>query len=144
MLGFFERQRLIKKGLASPKTRRRRPGSEFLQTLETGTTAKVAIFAAFIAGLGMLIFYGTVQQPAEFLVMSLISGFIAVFVTLQVRRRSRLLRAGVFVGLATWILAVTFRLIGPFDLDLAGGANWKMITAQSMAAVGSGVLTAIL
>ncbi|MBV9391905.1 MAG: hypothetical protein JOY96_08445, partial [Verrucomicrobia bacterium] len=43
---------------------------------------------------------------AVILVMSLISGFISVFVTIEVRRRSRLLRAGICVGLAIWILAV--------------------------------------
>ena len=33
-------------------------------------------------------------------VISLITGFIAVYVTIQVRRRSRLIRAGVYVGIA--------------------------------------------
>lgn len=249
MFGFFERQRLIKKGLASPKTRRRRSRNELAQSLESGTWPKVAIFAGFMAGLGLLILYGTLQQPAEkfligllifvtalaqlwinhpdtfarnsrvllmfsvfllhlgmikgllllgrgrsidlnmatllipyafaplvlsvllgknhgiyaaifvslwgsivfrevdpavFLVMSLICGFIAVFVTLKVRRRSRLLRAGVFVGIATWILAVTFRLIGPFNPEMYGGTDWSMIAWQSVAAIGSGVLTAVL
>ena len=46
MLGFFERQRLVKKGLASSKLRRRRTESEFLDTLEQGIVAKVAVFAA--------------------------------------------------------------------------------------------------
>lgn len=249
MFGFFERKRLIKKGLASPKKRRQRSRSELLQALEVGIWPKLAIFGVFIAGLALLIFYGTLQQPAEkfligllifltavaqlwinhpetfaknsrvllmfsvfllhlsiikglllfgragsidlslatlwipyafaplilsvllgknhgiyaaifvslwgsivfrevdpavFLVMSLICGFIAVFITLQVRRRSRLLRAGLWVGLATLVLALTFRLIGPFTPEVFGGTAWSDILWQCLAAVGSGILTAVL
>lgn len=250
MLGFFDRQRLIKKGLSTSKKRRRRSSRELWQAVETGLGPKLAIFAAFILGLGLLFFYGTLQQPAEkfligllifitaiaqlwinhpetfaknsrvllmfsvfllhlgiikgllligraennvplslailcipyafaplilsvllgknhgiyaaifvslwgsivfrevdpavFLVMSLICGFIAVFITLQVRRRSRLLRAGLWVGLATWVLALTFRLIGPFNPEVFGGTNWSDILWQSLAAIGSGIFTAVL
>jgi cyclic-di-AMP phosphodiesterase PgpH len=250
MLGIFERQRLVKKGLACSKTRRRRVESEFVERLETGIPVKAMIFAGFIAGLATLIFYGNQPQPTEklligllifltalaqlwinhpntfsrnsrillvfgtclahltvtkillvlarngtinlglatllipyalapltlsvllgrnlgiyaaifvslwgsivfreinpavFLVMSLISGFIAVFVTLQVRRRSRLIRAGVFVGMATWILAVIFPgMIGPIFWENLGGMDWSMIGYQSLAAVGSGILTAMM
>ena len=80
---------------------------------------------------------------AFLLVMSLISGFISVFVTIQVRRRSRLLRAGVYVGLATWILAVSFGIITiPWlrlnDMDLS------MFLKQSAAAILTGVVTAMV
>lgn len=248
MFGFFEKRRLIRKGLATAKTRRRRAKSEWLNALETGVWVKLLIFAAFIAGLGALIFYGTQPQPTEkfliallifmtalaqlwvnhpnsfasnsrivlmfgtflvhlaitkvvlvlarngtidaqygpllvpyafaplvcsvllgknqglyaatfvslwgsiavfrgidavYLVMSLICGFIAVFVTLQVRRRSRLIRAGVFVGLATWVLAITFGLIIiPWELGL--GIDWRAIGGESLAAIGSGIFTAML
>src|SRR5687767_6230063 len=236
MFGFFERQRLVRKGLASSKQRRRRSESEWLQTLEHGALTKVAIFLSFIVGLGFLIYSDARRQPMEkvfiavlifltalaqlwinhpktfernsrvllvfgvcllhlvivkailvaadnqilkggmalpgafsalekqslwklalpyafaplvlsvllgknhglyaatfvslwsalvyrggisgvvayggmdpiIIVMSLISGFIAVFVTLEVRRRSQLVRAGLFVGLSTWILALIF------------------------------------
>ena len=50
MLGFLERQRLVKKGLASSKLRRRRTESELLQTLEHGVVPKIAILAIFVAG----------------------------------------------------------------------------------------------
>lgn len=248
MLGFFERKRLIRRGLASTKLRRRRSESELLQFLESGVIPKISIFLGFIVGLGTLIFYGPQSQPAEkfliallifatalaqlwvnhpntfasnsrillmfgiflihltitkailvltgngtldqqigtllipyafaplvcsvllgknqglyaatfvslwgsivfrgidaiFLVMSLISGFIAVFVTLEVRRRSRLIRAGVFVGMATWILGGIFGLIGPIQWEAFGDVDWSMIGYQSLAAVGSGILTAML
>jgi len=258
MLKFFERQRLVKKGLASPKQRRRRSTNELMQTLETGALAKILIFAAFTLGLAGLIYtskethgaekflttllisltaaaqlwinhprtfarnsrlllvfsvcfahlaflkgiltltwngvieanYGPILipfafaplvlsvllgrnlgifaaifvslwggilvagiapaalLPAVFIVMSLISGFIAVFVTLEVRQRSRLIRAGVFVGLITWVLALMFGLIGPIVPELFGNINWQMINwqmvEQSLATIASGVLTAIL
>lgn len=77
-----------------------------------------------------------------FIVLSLITGFVAVFVTLQVRRRSRLVRAGIYVGIATWILAATFGLIGPVRLE--GGTDWKLIGWQTLIAVGTGFATAIV
>lgn len=256
MLGFLERQRLVKKGLASGKVRRRRTESELLETLEHGPVAKVTILVAFFVGLSALIYSDFRDQPTEkvfiaalifltalaqlwinhpktfaknsrlllifgtclvhlaivkmilvaaanqtaagvlnpgerallwklavpyafaplvlsvllgknhglyaavfvslwgaiiyreidaiFLVMSLISGFIAVFVTLEVRRRSRLIRAGVFVGLATWILALIFGMIGPIVWDSLGTTPWRAIGYQSLAAIGSGFLTAFV
>lgn len=265
MLGFFERQRLVKKGLASSKLRRRRTESEILETLEHGGAARFAICVGFFVGLAALIYSDFRDQPtrsvliaalifltalaqlwinhphtwaknsrilailgvclihlvvvkllcitadnqlikqydglldpearaqmwrlvipyafapltlsvllgkyhglyaavfvsmwgaliapgrespaaisAIFLVTSLISGFIAVFVTQRVRRRSRLIRAGVFVGLATWMLALLFGLIGPIRWENIGATNWSVIGYQSLAAVGSGILTAFI
>ena len=256
MLGFFERQRLVKKGLASSKVRRRRTESEWVETLEHGPVAKVAIFIAFFAGLSALIYSDFRAQPTEkvfiaalifltalaqlwinhpktfaknsrlllifgaclvhlaivkmilvaadrqlsggllnpaertllwklaipyafaplllsvllgknhglyaavfvslwgaiiyrdidaiFLVMSLISGFIAVFVTLEVRRRSRLIRAGVFVGFATWILAIIFGLIGPIVWESPASTPWRAVGYQSLVAIGSGFVTAFV
>ena len=272
MLGFFERQRLVKRGLASSKQRRRRTESELLQTLEEGLFVKIAIFLGFIVGLSVLIYSDERSQPTEkvfiailifltalaqlwinhpetfarnsrvllvfgvcllhlvivktilvtadnqilksgvalagsfsglekqslwklaipyafaplllsvllgknhglfaatfvslwsalvyrggltgvvtnagidpiIIVMSLISGFIAVFVTLEVRRRSRLVRAGIFVGLSTWILALIFGLIGPIIWEAITGTHWKIIGWQSVMAVGSGILTAFV
>ena len=250
MFGFLERKRLVKKGLASPKTRRRRSRSELVEGLQTGQVPKVLIFLVFIAGLWELINYGAVGQPAEkfliamlifltalaqlyvnhpitfatnsrillmfgtmlvhllavkamlvgaqsagsfdaqkswqllvpyafaplvcsvlfgknqglyaatfvslwgailqpgidayFLVTSLICGFIAVFLTLQVRKRSRLIRAGVFVGVSRWMLAVIFSQIGPIIWDALGNMDWEIIGLQSLAAVGSGILTAMV
>jgi cyclic-di-AMP phosphodiesterase PgpH len=253
MLGFLERKRLIRKGLASSKTRRRQTESELFQTLEYGVGAKMAIFVAFMLGLWALIYSNSWQQPTErgligllifltalaqlwinhpntwprnsrillmfgifllhlaviklilatadsqgskviagqlsglekqqlwrlavpfalapltlsvllgknhgiyatifvslwgsiiyhreidatFLMMSLISGFIAVFVTIQVRRRARLVRAGFFIGLATWLLAVIFGWIGPVVLESFGSTQWKMLGWQTLVAIAS-------
>ena len=100
------------------------------------------IYAAIFVSLwGALVYRGI---DSIFLVMSLISGFIAVFVTLQVRRRSRLVRAGFFVGLAIWMMALIFGMIGPIIWESFGGTHWRIIGLQSLVAVGSGVLTAFL
>jgi putative nucleotidyltransferase with HDIG domain len=254
MFHFFERKRLVRKGLASAKIRRRRTRSELACTLESGQLAKGFIFVLFCVGLAMLILYGSpeesfkklliallifatalaqlwINHPVTFasnsritlmfgtmlaqlfltkvilvlghhgsisleyvplivpyalsplvcsvllgknqglytatfvslwgsivlwasqgeyegdaflyLVTGLICGFVAVFVTLQVRRRSRLIRAGFFVGLATWLLALTFGHIYVL-WDLFPSFDWQMLAAQTCAAVGSGILTAMI
>ena len=249
MLQFFERHRLVKKGLASGKTRRRNTNNETLQAMESGHAVKFFIFLVFVAGLGLLIFPGHAQQPmehfftgvlmfltalaqlwinhpqtfarnsrvalvfgvclahlaivksilaatwvspqlrdfgpllipyafaplilagllgknhgifaatfvslwgsvvvreippAKFIVISLITGFVAVFVTQQVRQRIQLVRAGVFVGLATWMLAMIFGLIGPIVWEIFSGIDWKTIALETVATIGSGIITAIL
>jgi hypothetical protein len=68
---------------------------------------------------------------------------VAVFVTLQVRRRSRLIRAGFFVGLATWLLALTFGSIN-VQWDIFPTLDWQTLGAQSIAAVSCGILTAMI
>jgi len=97
--------------------------------------------ATYVSLWGSIIVPG--DDAAVFLVMNLICGFIAVFVTLQVRKRSRMIRAGVFVGLATWLLALIFqRILIPWELFPA--FDWKLIGYQSLSAIGSGILTAMI
>ncbi len=258
MFSFFERQRLVKRGFAASKQRRKRTESELLDTLEYGSWARAGVCIAFFAGLAWLILSGPIEQSLEklliallvfltalaqlwinhpktfdrnsrlvltfavillhlglvklalgfaasqglidigefskiersdiwelavpfsfgplllsvllgrnhgifaaiyvslwssmfgdgiderLLVMGLICGFIAVFVTQQVRRRSRLIRAGFFVGLATLLLAMLF---GKFMIvQLAGvvAPNWKVFGWQVTAAILSGVVPALL
>src|SRR5882724_1988716 len=251
MLDFLKRGRLIKRGLASRKTRRRRPRSELGRNLEYAPYAKFLIFAAFVGGLAFLVFSGQQPEPtknfviallvlataitqlwinqpktfsrssrillvfgvilaqlavtkvllvicnsgnywflkpemgglitpyafaplalsvllgrhhglyaaffvslwssvlfgpidAPLLVTSLISGFTAVSLTLQVRRRSKLIRAGLYVGLAIWLLSLTFGSIGPINWFYPTANDWGMIGWQSALAIGNGVLTATL
>ncbi len=251
MFEFLHRTRLVKRGLASGKTRRRRPSNEMLRSLEHAPWMKVTIFAAFVAGLALLVFSGQQQEPtrnfvfallllatavaqlwvnqpktfgrnsrvflvfgiiylqlgltkllfalcnsgvvaslkpeaawliapyafaplvlcvllgrnhglygavfvslwssilvgkidAPILVIGLISGFTAVLLTQQVRRRSRLIRAGLFVGLAIWLLSLTFGLIGPINLFNPVATDWSMIGIQSAFAIGNGIVTAMV
>jgi putative nucleotidyltransferase with HDIG domain len=251
MFDFLKRSQLVKRGLASRKTRRRRTTNELLHNLEFAPYVKWLIFAAFVAGIAFLIFSGQqpeptknfviallffataltqlwINQPTTFLrssrlllvfgviflqlaatklflilcnsgnysflrpetvgliapyafaplvlsvllgrnhglyasvfvslwssilfgkvdapllVCGLISGFTAVYLTLQVRRRSRLIRAGFGVGVAIWLLSLTFGLIGPIDFFTPSGNNWKMIGIQSAFAIGNGILTATI
>src|SRR5205809_5300350 len=251
MFDFLKRGRLIRRGLASRKTRRRRARSELARRLEYAPYAKFLIFTVFAGGLALLVFSGQQPEPtknfviallvlataitqlwinqpnpcaqgsrillvfgvilvqlsvtklllvicnsggysflkpemgglitpyafaplvlsvllgrnhglyagvsvslwssvlfgpidAPLLVTSLISGFTAVSLTLQVRRRSRLIRAGLGVGLAIWLLSLTFGLIGPINLFGSVANDWGMIGLQSALAVGNGILTATL
>src|SRR5438445_4047591 len=250
MFDFLRRSRLLRRGLASRKTRRRRTRNELLRSLEAAGYVKVIVLAAFIAGLAFLIFSGQQPEPtknfviallffataivqlwlnqprafsqnsrvflvfrpilvqlaatklilvlssehafkfltpemgwllapyavaplvlsvllgrnhglfaavfvslwssvlfgkidAPLLVISLISGFTAVYLTLQVRRRSRLIRAGVGVGVAIWLSSLSFGMIAinlfpPMDND------WGMIGLQSALALGNGIITAMI
>src|SRR3984893_13640040 len=250
MFDFLKRGRLIRRGLASRKTRRRRTRNELLRNLEYSVYMKVFIFAGFVAGLAFLVFSGqqpeptknfviallffataliqlSINQPKTFsqnsrvflvlgiiflqlaatklilvlasqhtfkfltpemgwllapyafaplvlsvllgrnhglyaavfvslwssvlfgkidaplLVTSLISGFTAVSLTLQVRRRSKLIRAGVGVGLAIWLLSLAFGVI-PLNLFSPIANDWRMIGLQSAYAVGNGIVTAMI
>jgi putative nucleotidyltransferase with HDIG domain len=251
MFDFLRRRRLLRRGLASKKTRRRRTRNELLQALESARYVKVIILAAFIAGLAFLIFSGQQPEPtknfviallffatavvqlwinqprtfaqnsrvflvfgaiflqlaatkailvlssehsfkfltpemgwllapyafaplvlsvllgrnhglyaaflvslwssvlfgridASLLVISLISGFTAVYLTLQVRRRGQLIRAGVGVGVAIWLSSLTFGMIGPINLFPPMDNDWGMIGLQSALALGNGIVTAMI
>src|SRR5258707_12685218 len=251
MFDFLKRGRLVKRGLASRKRRRRRSHSDLMRNLECSSYAKVFIFAAFAGGLAFLVFSGQqpeptknfiiallvlataltqlwINQPKSFwpnsrillvfgvilaqlavtklllvicnsgnyrflrpemsglitqyafaplvlsvllgrqhglyaaffvslwscmlfgpidaplLITSLISGFTAVSLTLQVRRRSKLIRAGFYVGLAIWLLSLTFGLIGPINWFYPAANDWGMLGVQSALAIGNGIVTATL
>ena len=96
--------------------------------------------AVFVSLWSSILFRGI---DAYLLVMSLISGFIAVFVTIQVRRRSRLLRAGLYVGLETWVLALSFGIISIPLLELHQ-MDWVRFGEQSAAAIFTSVITAMV
>src|SRR5256886_8947619 len=238
MSDFLNRRRLLRRGLASKKQRRRRTRNELLHALEAARYVKVIILAAFIAGLAFLIFSGQQPEPtksfviallffvtaiaalwinhpktfaqnsrvflifgtifvqlaaiklvlilcsehafkfltpemgwllapyafaplvlsvllgrnhglyaaffvsfwssilfvkidAPLLVISLISGFTAVYLTLQVRNRGKLIRAGAGVGVTTWLSSLAFGMIGPIDFLPPMNNDWGMIGLQS-------------
>ncbi|HEY0793487.1 MAG TPA: HDIG domain-containing protein [Chthoniobacterales bacterium] len=96
--------------------------------------------ALFVSLWSSILFSGL---DAVVLVMGLISGFIAVFVTLQVRRRSRLIRAGVYVGVATWLLALSFGIISIPWLQI-GAMDWGLFFKQSMTSLMTGVISGMV
>src|SRR5438309_1994593 len=98
------------------------------------------LFAAVFVSLWSSVLFGKIDAPL--LVISLISGFTAVYLTLQVRKRSRLIRAGFGVGIAIWLLSLTFGIIGPIDFLSPNSIDWKMIGIQSAFAIGNGIVTA--
>ncbi len=111
-------------------------------TLSVLLGKNLGMFAAIFSSLlGSILLYNV---DSAFLIISLISGFVAVYVTLQVRRRSRLVRAGLYAGLAIWALAVAFGVIGPILPHNPAGMDWGMIAIQTLTAVGAAVVTASL
>ncbi|MDQ6939639.1 MAG: HDIG domain-containing protein [Verrucomicrobiota bacterium] len=100
------------------------------------------LYAAIFVSLWTRLLFGNFDAPL--LACALVSGFTAVYLTLQVRRRSRLIRAGFGVGLALWLLSVTFGLIGPIDLFTPRANDWQMLGLQSAYAIGNGIVTATI
>src|SRR5438270_512466 len=135
MFDFLKRGRLIRRGLASRKMRRRRRArSELMRNLENATYVRVFLLALFAAGLAFLVFSGQQPEPTKNYVIALlvlatspISGFAVGSVTLQVRRRSTLIRAGLYVGLAIWLLSLTFGLIRPINWFYPTANDWGML-----------------
>src|SRR2546423_180117 len=100
------------------------------------------LYGAVFVSLWSMILVGNIDAPM--LVNGFVSGFTGVYLTLQVRRRSRLIRAGLFVGLAIWLLSLTFGLIGPINLFTPSATDWPMIGLQSALAIGNGLVTAMV
>ncbi len=80
----------------------------------------------------------------SFIIFSMICGFVAIFLTTSVRRRSRLVIAGVYSGVACFLLASTLGLIQWPALFETGLAGWEMVGKQALSAILVSTLTAIL
>ncbi|MDQ6859709.1 MAG: HDIG domain-containing protein [Verrucomicrobiota bacterium] len=98
------------------------------------------LYAAVFASLWTRLLFGPLDAPL--FACGLVAGFTAVYMTLQVRRRSRLIRAGFGVGIALWLLAVAFGVIGPIDLFTPRANDWPMLSLQSAIAILNGIVTA--
>ena len=265
MLGFFERQRLARKGIAPPKTRRRLTQSEVVETLEHGVTTRIALIVAAAAVLVWLLAAGTPSAAKEayivavlifgtatghlclnrrevwtcnsrllltFLIVlghlalaklcvlqsaaavhgsggqfsalqqrdmwllaipfglgpvlasvllgrtmaifvsvfgtllllpvfaslsddtffivtnvtsNLVCGFVAIFLTSEVRKRGDLPRAGFFVGLTTWMLAIMFRKINLLQMWVEGTAlNYRSLAVESVVAIGAPIMMTLI
>jgi putative nucleotidyltransferase with HDIG domain len=75
----------------------------------------------------------------------LVCGFVGIFLTMEVRKRGDLPRAGLFVGLTTWVLAIAFKKIKLFHIwDAAGVLNWPVLGTQTAVAVGAPLVMALI
>jgi len=75
----------------------------------------------------------------------MVCGFAAVFLTLEVRKRGDLLRAGLFIGLTTWLIAVIFQRIIFLHIWMAAGSmNWSALWMQTAVAVGGPIILALV
>jgi putative nucleotidyltransferase with HDIG domain len=99
------------------------------------------LYAAFFVSFWSSVLFEKIDAPL--LVISLISGFTAVYLTLQVRNRGKLIRAGLGVGVAIWLSSLCFGLI-TINLFPPTDNDWGMIGLQSALALGSGIVTAML
>src|SRR5216684_1806595 len=72
MFDFLKRGRLIRRGLASRKIRRRRPRSELARNLEYAPYMKALIFVMFVGGLAFLVFSGQQPEPTKNFVIALL------------------------------------------------------------------------
>ena len=79
-----------------------------------------------------------------FVIYSIICGFVAIYLTNRVRKRSRLVTAGMFAGLACVILAFTLGQIRVPLVSEGEGVTWEMAGKQALTAILVSTLTAIL
>ena len=99
------------------------------------------LYAAFFVSFWSSVLFEKIDAPL--LVISLISGFTAVYLTLQVRRRGQLIRAGIGVGVAIWLSSLSFGLI-TINLFPPMDNNWGMIGLKSALTLGNGIITAMI
>ena len=78
-----------------------------------------------------------------FVIFSMICGFVALYLTNRVRRRSRLVGAGVYSGVACVLLAFTLGQI-QWPGFVAPAGQWEMVAKQALSAILVGTLTAVV
>ncbi len=103
----------------------------FLLTLLLGT--RVGLFT--VVQISMLASLLT-DQKFSFLLVSLLSGFTAVYFTRNVRKRADLIKAGVAVGVLNLLCAIALGLVHHRELDALG--------TNALIGIGAGILTAMV
>lgn len=83
------------------------------------------------------------EAAFNFVILSMICGFVAIYLTDKVCRRSRLVVAGVYAGIACAFLATTLGQI-PWVPWGASSDQWAMLVRQVLSAVLVSTLTAVL
>src|SRR5213595_3213857 len=113
MFDFLKRGRLVRRGLATRKTRRRRLRNELMRYLEYAPYSKVLIFAVFAAGLALLVFSGQQPEPTKNFVIALLvlaTAIIQLWIN-QPKSFSRSSRILLIFGVILVQLAVTKLLL---------------------------------
>src|SRR5919206_1539666 len=72
MFGSLNRKRLVKRGFACSKQRRKPTQKEWMRRLDSDFRVKIGIFAAFSAALALLIFSGDHPDPAKYFLIGLL------------------------------------------------------------------------
>src|SRR5438445_11639573 len=127
MFDFLRRRRLLRRGLASKKTRRRRTRNELLRGLESASYVKVFILAAFIAGLAFLVFSGQQPEPTKNFVIALLF-FATALIQLSINQPKTFAQGSrvlLVFGIILLQLAVTKLL-----LVLCNSGNYRILTPQ--------------
>jgi cyclic-di-AMP phosphodiesterase PgpH len=83
------------------------------------------------------------EEAFLFVIFSMICGFVAIFLTHRVRRRSRLVMAGAYAGLACVVLASVLGQIAWPGLVWKAEV-WELVGKQALSAIMVSILTAIL
>ena len=78
----------------------------------------------------------SINQSFSLLLISLITGFTAIYFTRRVRRRGDLVKAGMAIGIASLICALAFGLVG--------GSQYPSLLRQAAIGIAVGIGTAIL
>src|SRR5438105_13108246 len=127
MFNFLKRGRLIRRGLATRKTRRRRLRSELMRHLEYAPHSKGLIFAIFAAGLALLVFSGQQPEPTKNFVIALL--VLATAITQpwinQPKSFSRSSRILLIFGVILAQLAVTTLL-----LVICNSGNYRLLKPE--------------
>ncbi len=79
-----------------------------------------------------------------YLIVSLVCGLVTVQAVYQVRKRVQLLRAGLYSGAAALLLSIAFGQIDVIGCFQGGVSDCKLAGTSSLAAVGTGIFTALL
>lgn len=83
------------------------------------------------------------HHAVQFGIYSAVTGLISVWSVRRLRKRSELIRAGLYTGLAAFLCASIVQLIRPWHFDLAA-IPWQSIAVECGATIMGGIFTAML